>query len=374
MSKLIFEDVAYFDAERKGLFTGSIEVKDGIISAVREYDCIPERFVLPGLIDLHFHGNSGEDFSDGNYEGLLKIARYHARHGVTRFSPASMTLPEETIVAACKNAARLREEKPEGCARIEGVTMEGPFFSEKKKGAQAAEYLRLPDVEMVKRVNEAADGLLKIVCVAPELEGAKEFIERVSKFAVVSVAHTDASYEQAAAGYAAGASHTTHLFNAMPPFLHREPGVIGAAAENEEVTVELISDGVHLHPSTVRMAFSLFGADRICLISDSMSACGMPDGKYFLGGQEVFVQGNRATLADGTIAGSATPLFACMVTAMSFGVPEEDAILSATLTPARVLGIDHETGSIAIGKRADLVICSEDYQIQEVYIDGVKVE
>ena len=370
---MIFENIAFFDADM-GFRTGGIEIKDGRITAIHEYECVPEKKILPGLIDLHFHGNSGADFSDGDYEGLKKIARYHAQHGVTRFSPATMTLPEEAIIEACKTAVQLRNEEPEDCAKICGITMEGPFFSEKKKGAQAAEHLRLPDVDMVARVNQAAGNMIKIVCVAPELEGAIDFIREMSKKAVVSVAHTDADYEQAAAAYQAGARHTTHLFNAMRPFLHREPGVVGAAAENEDVTVELICDGVHLHPATVRTAFALFGADRICLISDSMSACGMPDGKYFLGGQEVFVQGNRATLADGTIAGSATPLFTCLTTAMACGVAEEDAILSATLTPARVLGIDQETGSIAVGKRADLLICELDYRLQAVFIDGKQVK
>lgn len=370
---MIFENIAFFDADW-GFRTGSLEVKNGIITAIHEYECIPEKKILPGLIDLHFHGNSGADFSDGDYEGLKKIARYHAQHGVTRFSPATMTLPEETIVAACKTAVQLRDEAPEDCAKICGITMEGPFFSEKKKGAQAATHLRLPDAEMVKRIQTAADGMVKIVCVAPELSGAIDFIHEVSQQAIVSIAHTEANYDQAAAAYQAGASHTTHLFNAMPPFLHRDPGVIGAAAENEDVTVELICDGVHLHPATVRAAFALFGATRICLISDSMSACGMPDGQYLLGGQDVFVKGNRATLADGTIAGSATPLYTCMKTAMEMGVPEEEAILAATLTPARVLGIDRETGSIEIGKRADLLVCGPGYQLEKVYIDGKQVK
>ena len=370
---MIFENVAFFDADY-GFRTGSIEVKNGIITAVREYECIPEKKVIPGLIDLHFHGNSGADFSDGNYEGLKTIAQYHAQHGVTRFSPASMTLPEETIIAACRTAVQMRDEEPEGCAKICGITMEGPFFSEKKKGAQAGEHLRLPDAEMVKRINQAADGMLRIVCVAPELPGAVEFIREVSQYAIVSIAHTEADYAQAVAAYEAGASHTTHLFNAMPPFLHRDPGVVGAAAENEDVTVEMICDGVHLHPSTVRAAFALFGAHRICLISDSMSACGMPDGQYLLGGQEVFVKGNRAALSNGTIAGSATPLYDCMMKAMEFGIPEEEAVLAATLTPARVLGIDQICGSIEIGKYADLLVCDEDYQLQEVYIEGRRVK
>lgn len=351
---------------------GTVTVENGVITDMTVQECTPDKLLLPGLIDLHFHGNSGADFSDGDYEGLLKIARFHAQNGVTAFSPATMTLPEEEIVAACRTAVQLRDEQPSDCSRILGITMEGPFFSEKKKGAQAGTHLRLPDMQMVKRLQEQADGMIRIVCVAPELEGAEAFIREASKDHVVSLAHTDADYPDAAAGFKFGARHVTHLFNAMKPFLHREPGLVGAAAERNDVTVEMIADGIHLHPATVRSAFKMF-AGRVCLISDSMAACGLGDGPSRLGGQDVMVSGNRAQLADGTIAGSVTPLYKCMRNVIEYGISAEQAVYAASAVPAKVLGAYDQVGSIDIGKRADLLLTGLDYAIESVYIGGRQV-
>ena len=332
-------------------------------------------FVLPGLVDLHSHGNSSADFSDGDYEGLKRMAAYLAQNGVTSFAPASMTLPYDKLSRAYKTAVKLNEEKPRGLAKLAGINMEGPFFSEKRKGAQNAEYLRLPDYEAFSRLYEESKGLLKIVDIAPELEGAVEFIGKASKKSVVSIAHTDASYEEAIAGINAGATHLTHLFNAMPPLHHRKPGVIGAAAEDKRIAgVELISDGIHVHPSMVRLAFSVFGAERICLISDALSCCGESDGEYMLGGQKVYVSGKTATLADGTLAGSVANLFDCMKRAIEFGIAPEDAIRAASYNPARELGVQNRVGSIALGRCADFIVCGSGLKLKEVYIDAELVE
>lgn len=328
--------------------------------------------VLPGLIDIHTHGNSGADFSDGDYEGLKTMAAYLARNGVTGFAPASMTLPYETLAAAYATAARLRAEKPDGCAALLGINMEGPFFSEKKKGAQNAAYLRLPDVEAFRRLNEGCGGLIRIADVAAELEGAEDFAREVSRVCTVSIAHTDADYEDAARVFEAGARHLTHLFNAMPPIHHRKPGVIGAASERDDVYAELICDGLHVHPSAVRMAFKLFPG-RICLISDALRCCGMPDGEYELGGQQVFLSGGVARLADGTIAGSASTLFDCLRNAVAFGIPREEAVLAATRNPARQLGCADEAGELAVGRRADFVVCDADFTRRAVYLAGEKL-
>lgn len=355
---------------------GDLAVDNGIFtesSTAGETIDLQGKYVIPGLIDIHFHGNSGADFSDGNYEGLLRIARYQLQNGITSFSPASMTLPEENIRAAFDTAIRLRKEKPDQASVIRGITMEGPFFNAEKKGAQNADYLKLPDFDFFTRLNKTADGMVKIACVAPELPGALDFIEKTSRICTVSVAHTTATYAQAKAGFDTGARHVTHLFNAMPPLAHREPGVVGAAAENPAVTAELITDGIHLHPSAVRVSFMLFSAGRIVLVSDSMMACGMSNGSYMLGGQKVTVDGRRATLADGTIAGSATNLFDCMRTAISFDIKPEDAIRAATLNPARVIGADKEVGSITSGKVADFVVCNKDWSIDAVYSGGKRV-
>ena len=196
--------------------------------------------VIPGLIDVHTHGNSGADFSDGDYEGDVAMARYEAQNGVTAFAPASMTLPYDVLEKAFAEGLRVKKEAPEGCARLIGVNMEGPYFSEKKKGAQNAEYLKKPDFEGFKRLYDGSEGLVRIVDIAPELEGAAEFIEKASKLCTVSIAHTDCTYEDALSAINAGASQLTHLFNAMPSIHHRKPGPIGAASESGSVRAELI--------------------------------------------------------------------------------------------------------------------------------------
>ena len=330
-------------------------------------------YVLPGLIDVHTHGNSGADFSDGNAAGVEKMARCLAKNGVTSFAPASMTLPYETLEKAFASARAFVDARPSDAAALRGIQMEGPFFSEKKKGAQNGAYLRNPDFEAFKALQDGCGGLVRIVDVAPELPGAEEFIRKAKALCTVSIAHTDADYDAARRGIAAGVTHLTHLYNAMPAIHHRKPGVIAAAAEAETVSAELISDGQHVHPASVRLAFRIFGADRMVLISDSLRCCGMPDGEYELGGQQVFLQGGVARLADGTIAGSATNLFDCMRRAVSFGIPREDAIRAATYNPARQIGALSEVGSIADGKVADFVLCDAELNRQAVYLAGEKV-
>ena len=327
-------------------------------------------YVIPGLIDVHTHGNSGADFSDGALAGVEKMAEYLGKNGVTSFAPASMTLPYETLAAAFASARAFVDENRTDCAALRGIQMEGPFFSEKKKGAQNGAYLRLPDFDAFRKLFEDCGGLVRIVDVAPELEGACDFIRKASRLCTVSIAHTDADYDAAAAGIAAGVTHLTHLYNAMPAIHHRKPGVIAAAAEAEAVSAELISDGQHVHPASVRLAFRIFGAGRMVLISDSLRCCGMPDGEYELGGQQVFLKDGIARLADGTIAGSATNLYDCMLRAISFGIPREDAVRAATYNPARQLGVLDEVGSIRDGKVADFVLCDAELNRKAVYRAG----
>ena len=375
---MLFKNAYIFTEE--GVFThGSFRVEDGkfteILTTVPEEEGVDleGQYVIPGLIDVHNHGNSGADFSDGDYEGLVKMARYLAKNGVTSFAPASMTLPYEVLEKAFATAVRIIEEQPEGCARLMGIQMEGPFFSEKKKGAQNGAYLKDPDFRAFKKLYDGCNGLVRIADVAPELPGAVEFTREASKLCTVSIAHTDANYEEAEAVLSAGATHLTHLYNAMPPIHHRKPGVIGAGSERENVIAELICDGEHVHPSSVRMAFKLFPG-RICLVSDALRCCGMPNGQYELGGQEIFLNGNVAKLADGTLAGSVTNLYDCMRKAVEFGISKEQAILSSTIIPARQLQREQEIGSIAPGKFADFVICDEKMEKKAVYLGGKALE
>ena len=358
---------------------GGFTVENGRFGKVFEGDCdckgydLGGAYVIPGLIDVHNHGNSNADFSDGSYEGVARMAAYLGANGITSFAPASMTLPYDVLEKAFATAAKLHAEKPAGSSKLQGIQMEGPFFSEKKKGAQNGAYLRLPDYEAFEKLFNGCGGLVKIVDVAPELEGAEEFVAKASKLCTVSIAHTDSDYEHAKAAIDAGVTHLTHLYNAMPPIHHRKPGVIGACAENKKVRAELICDGIHVHPSSIRMAFSLFGASRIVLISDALRCCGMPDGTYELGGQAVYLKGKTCTLADGTLAGSVTNLFDCMRNVISYGIAPEDAVRAASWNPACALGLEAEIGSIAPGKAADFVVCDADWGRKEVYIDGEKV-
>ena len=327
--------------------------------------------VIPGLVDVHTHGNSGYDFSDGDYEGLKQMARCYLASGVTSFAPASMTQTYEVLEKAYATARQMVEEDPEGCAKLRGIHMEGPYFSFKKRGAQNPEYLKNPDLEGFRKLNEISGGLIRIVDVAPELPGALEFIRQVSRVATVSVAHTDATYEQTKAAFGAGASHLTHMFNGMNAIDHRTPGVIPAAAEAPHVRAELICDGHHVHPATIRLAFSMFGAERMILVSDTGRCAGMPEGSQFdLGGLTAKVVGGVARLESGSIACSATDLWQCMVNAISYGIPAEDAIRACTRNPAAALGVQGEVGSIAPGKRADFVVCSPDFAKKRVYFGG----
>lgn len=327
-------------------------------------------YMIPGLVDIHFHGCVGADFCDGTPEALEKMAEYEASVGVTSICPASMTLSEEELLKIMANAgARVNGSG----AKLVGINMEGPFISEARKGAQKADDICLCDAEMFRRLQQAAKGLIKLVDIAPENEGAMEFIDKVKDEVVVSIAHTTSDYDTTVEALRRGASHVTHLYNAMPSLHHRDPGVIGAARDDKNCHVELICDGVHIHPSTVRATFAMFGAERIILISDSMRATGLTDGQYTLGGQDVFVKGPKATLADGTIAGSATDLMGCIrVAVQRMGISLEDAVACATINPAKEIGIDDRCGSIAPGKDADFVLLDQDLNVKAVYIDGKK--
>ena len=333
-------------------------------------------YVIPGLTDLHFHGCVGEDFSDATPDGLQKMADYELSRGVTQICPAGMTLGEDQLTRICQNAAAHRAKNPGG-AELVGLHLEGPFLCKAKKGAQNEAFLHDPDPAMLHRLQQAAQGMVKLVTLAAEQPGALEFIRSAQEDGItVSLGHTTADYDTACAAYEAGARQATHLFNAMPPFTHRAPGVVGAAFDHPQVKVELISDGVHIHPSVVRAVFQLFGAGRVILISDSLRATGMPDGRYPFGGQEIEVHGNRATMADdpNTLAGSVSDLMACMRSAVSFGIPLHDAVRAAAVNPAQVLGIFDRLGSLDVGKTANLAILDRDLNLKDVFFRGQLVD
>jgi len=329
-------------------------------------------YVLPGLTDLHFHGCVGEDFSDASAEGLQRMADYELSRGVTQICPAGMTLSEEILTGVCENAAR-HARKHSGGAELAGVNLEGPFLCMAKKGAQNAAYLHDPDPAMLHRLQQAVGGLVKLVTLAAEQPGAIEFIrEAVADGVTVSLGHTTADYDTASAAYEAGARQATHLFNAMPPFTHRAPGVVGAAFDHPEVKAELICDGVHIHPSVIRAVFRLFGRDRVIMISDSLRATGMPDGEYPFGGQMIEVHGNRATMKGdpNTLAGSVSDLMRCLKTTVSFGIPLADAVTAAAVNPAKVLGIYDRVGSLDVGKDANIAVLDATLNLKAVLFHG----
>ena len=356
VSRDVYTDGAYI-AEKSG--------DDVVIDAS---DC----YVIPGLVDVHFHGCVGEDFSDATAEGLQKIADYELSEGVTYICPAGMTLPEDQLTAICRTTAAHRKNNSGG-AEVVGAHLEGPFLSMAKKGAQNGAFLHEPDADMLKRLQDAAEGSVRLVTVAAEEPNAMEFIKAAVDMGItVSLGHTTAGYDVASAAYAAGASHATHLYNGMPSLHHREPAVIGAAFD-AGARAELICDGIHIHGSVVRLTFAMFGAERMVLISDSLRATGMPDGIYPFGGQEIEVKGNRATIAGHpeTLAGSVTSLMGCLRKAVEFGIPLADAVRAASLNPAEAIGIADRAGTVDVGKEASILLLNKkDLSLRTVIFKG----
>lgn len=366
----------YLDEDFR-LVQGDIEIEDGKILRVGKdlprkeedlaVDCAGSYTVVPGFVDVHIHGCAGADTCDATREALEAMAAFLLAHGVTSFCPTTMTTSRETIQAALLAAKDMMDHPMEGGARVVGVNMEGPFIAKERKGAQKEEDILPPDFPLFQRFFEESGGIVRLVDVAPEQPGGLEFVEKASQLCTVSIAHTTADYDQAKAAFDKGVTHATHLFNAMSGLHHRKPGVVGAVFDDSRVRGELICDGFHIHPAVLRAAFRLLG-DRALIVSDSMRANGMPEGEAFdLGGQMVTVHQGKALLPDGTIAGSVTNLHQEIKNLVSFGVPFEQAVKAATLVPARAIGLDGEIGSIAPGKRADLVVLDENLDIAAVY-------
>jgi len=357
-----------------------IEIQNSIITAIGEklpaagHEIInaQDNYVIPGLVDIHTHGAMGFDFSDGTEEAIEEIARFQLKNGVTSFLGTTMTLSEEQLMHICKTARTFVEAMHPEQAVLRGIHLEGPFICFDKRGAQNAKYIASPDISVLERLNDASADSVRLIVVAPEEEGGLEFIQAAAQICTVSLAHSTSGYETANKAFVNGANHVTHLFNGMNPFTHREPGIIGSAFD-AGAFVELISDGVHIHPSVVRAVFKLFGDDRVCLISDSMRASGLADGKYDLGGQMVTVVGKSATIDNGSLAGSVSNLKDCMRCAVDFGVPLPSAIKAATINPAKSVGIDKEIGSLTVGKRADILIIDKELNPDTIIFGGIKI-
>ncbi len=325
--------------------------------------------ILPGFIDIHIHGAAGADVCDGTPESIRTISGHLATQGVTRFCPTTMTTSCLELEHIIRNISDSMEKGVPG-AEIHGIHLEGPFLSADKCGVQNEKYIMDPDIKYFKRLNESFPNVIRIVDIAPEKPSAMDFIEDASKICTVSASHSSADYATVTEAIRHGLSHASHLFNAMTPINHRSPGAVMAVFDDDSVTAELICDGIHLHPSIIRMAFRLLGRDRTIIVSDSMRASGMPDGEYALGGKKVLVYDKRTSYANGRLAGSVTSVIEEIRNLLRYGIPYDRVIRSATVNPARRLQIDHLTGSIGRGKLADLVAVDAEMNVVMTMVRG----
>ena len=369
-------NIIYLDKIEKG----SVLVENGKIkeinpSNVNDTEVIDAEglYLSPGFIDVHIHGAGGCDTMDGTVESINTIAKTIVQHGTTSFTPTTMTVAAEDIRKSMEVIKKLKEEGTEG-ANVLGAHLEGPFISPKAIGAQNPNFLLAPSVENYNKiVGDYSDAVVSIT-MAPEVEGAKELIKYLSDNGVtVSMGHTKATYDEAIEGIKCGACHSTHLYNAMTPFTHREPGVVGATFDTD-ITTETISDGIHISYPALRTAYKQKGTDKVLLVSDAMEACGMPDGQYSLGGQDVIVKNGAARLLDGTLAGSVLTLDKAVKNIYNnSGYPLNEVVRMATYNGAKHCHVEDHKGLIKEGYDADLILFNEDIEIQKVFVNGKEV-
>jgi len=332
---------------------------------------------IPGFVDVHIHGAGGRDVMEGNASALSTITGRLAAFGTTSLLATTVTASVDDTVRAVEGISKYisaQYQTNEAHAEILGIHFEGPFLSKERRGVHPTEFLQQPSAELLQRFLQAASGNARILTIAPELLGAMPCIDAARSLGmVVSIGHTDATYEQARAAVAHGAHHATHVYNAMRPFSHRDPGVIGAVLTTPEVTAELIADGVHVDEIAMKVLLQAKGASGVVLISDGISATGMPDGKYMLGGLEVTVSGGVCRNAEGRLAGSTLTLDRALRNIVKLGVPLADAVRMLTLNPATLLGIEFKKGVLRTGADADIVLLTEGLEIAKVYARGTAV-
>ncbi len=368
---MIIKNAVIFDSDfnKRKL---DIKIENGKISDISENLCGEDAVdysdctVLPGFIDIHIHGTNNGDTCDKDASSIDIISKNLVGHGVTSFCPTTMTLSYPMLETAFSNVASYMGK--ENGAYIHGINMEGPYISYAKKGAQDGQYVRAADIDEFKRLYDVCK--VSLVDVAPEIENAIPFAQEISEICTVSAAHSNTSFEDAEKGFKNGFSHATHLFNAMTGLTARNPGLIGAVFDSDFATAELICDGFHISPSNLRLAFKMLGEDRSVIISDALRSADLPDGEYNFAGQMIYVKDGKALLEDGTIAGSSSNMYEEYINALSFGIPEKQVVKSCTINPARVIGADDITGSIEIGKNADLLILDKDNKIRNVIVKG----
>lgn len=332
------------------------------------------RYLAPGFIDIHHHGNSGYDTMDASHEALTEMSVFQAKHGVTSFLATTMTNPNFEISKALDNACTYIKKtyKNPNCADLLGVYLEGPYFSIEKKGAQPKEFIKNGNIDEIENYIKIANDHISVLAIAPELEGSIEIIKKIkSKGVKVALGHSNANYEETISGIDAGANIATHLYNGMKSFSHREPAIVGGVLTDDRIYAELIVDMHHLHKAAIQLAYKAKGKDKIILVSDAMRATGLTDGKYDLGGQMVEVIDGFARLDNGTIAGSTLTLDKAIKNMVNIvGIPLHEAIMMASYNPAKALGLDHKIGSVEKGKQADLVFLDQNLNVTHVMIKG----
>ena len=357
----------------EALNSGTLVIEEGIVKSVSLSEGEEGKgYIVPGFVDTHIHGCCGYDTNDGTAEALLEMSKELVKFGVTSFIPTTVTASKEDLIKVAKAVAEaMKVQKKElNGARILGLHLEGPYINVEKKGAQNPEYIRKPDFDEFMEIWKAAEGNILEITVAPEVEGAKEFISKVTEMGVVvQLGHTNATYEEAKSGIYSGALKATHLFNGMRSFHHREAGVVGACLESQQVFVEMICDLVHLSEPVIRLVYNLVGKERMMLISDAISATGLEDGEYILGGLEVVVKDGVCRLKSGALAGSTLTLDKAVRNLVKIGIPFKDAIYMATQTPVKPLRMS-SIGCIKPGCKADFVVLDKDLKVEEVYIEG----
>ena len=329
------------------------------------------KFIVPGYIDIHVHGGGGSDVMDGEYEAIKQVATTHSRFGTTAFLPTTMTMTKDKIIKSLKSIHEARL-KGTGTAEILGIHLEGPYINPEKKGAQKEEDIKKVSVEEFLEFNQASGNLIRLVTIAPEMPGAVDFIRWLHQQGIiVSVGHSNATYKQVQEGIQAGLSHVTHTFNAMRGLHHREPGVVGAALSSPKLIVEMIADGIHLHPIVLKILTQIKESEKLVLITDAMRATGFKEGTYDLGGQEVIVTQGQAKLKNGTLAGSVLTMDKAVKNLVTkVGISLLNAVQMASYNPAKCLGIDDKKGSLELYKDADIVILNKNLETELTMVAG----
>ena len=330
-----------------------------------------DKYIVPGYIDIHVHGGGGSDVMDGDYEAINQVAIAHSHFGTTSFLPTTMTMSKDKIIRSLRSICKAVKKGTAG-AEILGIHMEGPYINPEKKGAQKEDDIKKISIEEFLEFNQASGNLIRLVTIAPEMPGAIGLIKYLYKQGIVaSVGHTNATYVQTQAGIQAGLSHVTHTFNAMRELHHREPGVVGAALTSPELTVEVIADGIHIHPIVLKILTKIKESEKVVLITDAMRAAGLKEGTYDLGGQEVIVTKGQARLKDGTLAGSVLTMDKAVKNMVNkIGIQLPKAIQMASFNPARSIGIDDKKGSLEPGKDADIVILNKNLETELTIVAG----